>query len=141
MYDVIRSQMPPGWSLVTLQGEETGGWLAQIQASVWKGPGFLAEQKQKDWIETSLKTLEIADSRWNPTNRTQVEHGSLLLLLARWVPDPVDVERVLWRNPARLFGFPDRFFRPASLLVHFFDDLPAERGALQPPGNIVADVI
>ena len=35
----------------------------------------------------------------------QVEYGSLLRLLARWLPDPADVERVLWRNPARLFGF------------------------------------
>ena len=31
VYDVIRSQMPAGWSLVTLQGEEMGGWLAQIR--------------------------------------------------------------------------------------------------------------
>ena len=35
----------------------------------------------------------------------QVEYGSLLRLLARWIPDPADVERVLWRNPARRFGF------------------------------------
>ena len=37
-----------------------------VRASVWKDPRFLAEQKHKDWIETSLKTLEIADPRWNP---------------------------------------------------------------------------
>jgi predicted TIM-barrel fold metal-dependent hydrolase len=35
----------------------------------------------------------------------RVEYGSLLRLLTRWLPDPGDQERVLWRNPARLFGF------------------------------------
>ncbi len=37
-----------------------------VRASVWKDPKFLAEQQHKDWIETSLKTLEVADPRWNP---------------------------------------------------------------------------
>ncbi len=30
VYDVIRSQMPAGWTLVTLQGENRQGWLSQI---------------------------------------------------------------------------------------------------------------
>ena len=30
VYDVIRSQMPSGWSLVTLRGENPQGWLSQI---------------------------------------------------------------------------------------------------------------
>jgi predicted TIM-barrel fold metal-dependent hydrolase len=48
---------------------------------------FLARVKALDWTAQ------------------QVEYGSLLRLLARWLPDPADLERALWRNPARLFGF------------------------------------
>lgn len=45
-------------------------------------------------------------SDWPFINTTQeVEYGSLLHLLARWLPDPADRQRVLWHNPARLFGF------------------------------------
>jgi hypothetical protein len=34
-----------------------------------------------------------------------VEYGSLLTALERFIPDPETRDRVLWRNPARLFGF------------------------------------
>jgi len=37
-----------------------------VRASAWKDPMFLAEQKHKDWIEASLKSLEIASTEWNP---------------------------------------------------------------------------
>jgi multiple sugar transport system substrate-binding protein len=37
-----------------------------VRASAWKDPKFLAEQKHKDWIEASLKSLEIASTEWNP---------------------------------------------------------------------------
>jgi predicted TIM-barrel fold metal-dependent hydrolase len=35
----------------------------------------------------------------------RVEYGDLLRLMAYWLPNPADRERVLWHNPARLFGF------------------------------------
>jgi predicted TIM-barrel fold metal-dependent hydrolase len=35
----------------------------------------------------------------------RIEYGDLLTLLTRWLPSPADQERVLWHNPARLFGF------------------------------------
>jgi predicted TIM-barrel fold metal-dependent hydrolase len=35
----------------------------------------------------------------------QVEYDDLLRLVKRWLPRPADSERVLWQNPARLFGF------------------------------------
>ena len=31
VYEVIRSQMPSGWKLVTLEGESKEGWLAQLR--------------------------------------------------------------------------------------------------------------
>jgi multiple sugar transport system substrate-binding protein len=36
------------------------------RASAWKDPRFLGEQKHTDWIEASLKSLEIASTEWNP---------------------------------------------------------------------------
>ena len=45
-------------------------------------------------------------SDWPFINTTQqVEYGRLLDLLADWLPNAADRERVLWHNPARLFGF------------------------------------
>jgi multiple sugar transport system substrate-binding protein len=37
-----------------------------VRASAWKDPRFLAEQKHKDWVEASLKSLDIASTDWNP---------------------------------------------------------------------------
>ncbi len=31
VYEVIRSQVPPGWRLVTLEGDRKDGWLAQLR--------------------------------------------------------------------------------------------------------------
>lgn len=45
-------------------------------------------------------------SDWPFLNTSQqVEYGNLLTCLARWLPNPDDRDRVLWRNPARLFAF------------------------------------
>ncbi|MEO8135982.1 MAG: amidohydrolase family protein [Betaproteobacteria bacterium] len=33
------------------------------------------------------------------------QYGDLLAPLSRWLPDPADRQRVLARNPHRLFGF------------------------------------
>jgi predicted TIM-barrel fold metal-dependent hydrolase len=35
----------------------------------------------------------------------RVDYGPGLACLPRWLPDPADLRRVLWDNPARLFGF------------------------------------
>jgi len=45
-------------------------------------------------------------SDWPFINTAQrVEYGGLLDLLTRWLPNSGDRDRVLWQNPARLFGF------------------------------------
>jgi multiple sugar transport system substrate-binding protein len=36
------------------------------RASAWKDAKFLAEQKHKDWVDASLKSLDIATTDWNP---------------------------------------------------------------------------
>lgn len=35
----------------------------------------------------------------------RIDYGPMLALAERWLPDPVDRHQVLWRTPARLFGF------------------------------------
>jgi multiple sugar transport system substrate-binding protein len=36
------------------------------RVSAWKDPRFLSAQKHTDWIEASLKSLDIASTEWNP---------------------------------------------------------------------------
>ena len=38
----------------------------------------------------------------------RVDYGPGLACLSRWLPDPGDRRKVLWENPARLFGFQSR---------------------------------
>jgi len=40
--------------------------------------------------------------------RTRVDYGPQLVSLARWVPDATERKRILWDNPARIFGFKER---------------------------------
>jgi len=59
-------------------------------------------------IETFGLDRCVWGSDWPFLNTSQrVEYGNLLDWLARWVPNPDDRDRVLWQNPARLFGFSD----------------------------------
>ena len=44
----------------------------------------------------------------------RVEYGDLLSCLTRWLPDPDHRDRVLRRNPARLFGFANNTGWPVS---------------------------
>ena len=37
--------------------------------------------------------------------RLRVDYGPQLAALTRWIPDAANRERVLWTNPARIFGF------------------------------------
>jgi predicted TIM-barrel fold metal-dependent hydrolase len=37
--------------------------------------------------------------------RSRIDYGPQLVALARWVPDAKIRERILWDNPARIFGF------------------------------------
>ena len=40
--------------------------IPSARVSAWKDPRFLAEMKQKDWIEASVKSMEIADPVYSP---------------------------------------------------------------------------
>jgi multiple sugar transport system substrate-binding protein len=54
-----------------------------VRASAWKDPKFLAEQRHKDWIEASLKSLDIASTDWNPpiaaVSEVRDEVGSVIV--------------------------------------------------------------
>ena len=53
------------------------------RASAWKDPRFLAEMKRKDWVEASLKSMEIADPQYNPpvvaVSEVRDELGSVIV--------------------------------------------------------------
>jgi len=36
------------------------------RVSAWKDPSFLAEMKQRDWVDASVKSMEIADPVYSP---------------------------------------------------------------------------
>lgn len=40
--------------------------IPSARVSAWKDPRFLAEMKQKDWVEASVKSMEIADPVYSP---------------------------------------------------------------------------
>jgi multiple sugar transport system substrate-binding protein len=40
--------------------------VPSVRASVWKDPRVTGEDKHKDWTEMSLKSLEFADTNYNP---------------------------------------------------------------------------
>jgi multiple sugar transport system substrate-binding protein len=40
--------------------------VPSVRASTWKDPRFLTGQKHKDWIDVSIKSMEIASTDWNP---------------------------------------------------------------------------
>jgi multiple sugar transport system substrate-binding protein len=40
--------------------------IPAARVSAWKDPRFLAEMKQKDWVEASLKSMEIANPQYSP---------------------------------------------------------------------------
>src|SRR5262249_44456259 len=43
------------------------------------------------------------------------DYGGALAALARWLPDKVDRDRVLWANPVRLLGFSWAMARPVRV--------------------------
>ena len=52
------------WNATWITVKFTG--ISVTLASAWKDPRFLAEMKQKDWVEASVKSMEIADPVYSP---------------------------------------------------------------------------
>lgn len=40
--------------------------IPAARVSAWKDPRFVAEMKHKDWAESSMKSMEIADPQYSP---------------------------------------------------------------------------
>ena len=61
------------------------------------------------FVEAAIAAFGIDNCVWGsdwPFTRVneRVDYGPQLLPLSRWLPDPKDRHKVLWENPARLFG-------------------------------------
>jgi predicted TIM-barrel fold metal-dependent hydrolase len=62
------------------------------------------------YIEALIKAFTVERCVWGsdwPFLRAgaRIDYGPLLTCLRRWFPDARDQQRILWDNPARLFGF------------------------------------
>jgi predicted TIM-barrel fold metal-dependent hydrolase len=107
--DPARAINQPGFQAVLSLARETDAIVklsAPFRASAQPFPHSDVEPFIAAVVDAFGVGRCVWGSDWPFINTTQqVEYGSLLGLLARWLPDPVDRERVLWHNPARLFGF------------------------------------
>ena len=61
------------------------------------------------FIEAAIAAFTLENCVWGsdwPFVRVEqrIDYGPQLFCLPRWLPDPKDRTKVLWENPARLFG-------------------------------------
>jgi predicted TIM-barrel fold metal-dependent hydrolase len=99
----------PGFQAVLALGRETGAIVklsAPFRTSARPFPHTDVDPFVAAIVDVFGPDRCVWGSDWPFINTTQqVEYGDLLTLLTRWLPNPADQERVLWRNPARFFGF------------------------------------
>ena len=99
----------PGFQAVLALGRETGAIVklsAAFRASGQPFPHADVEPFIAAVVDVFGLDRCLWGSDWPFLNTTQqAEYGDLLTLLTRWLPNAEDRERVLWHNPARLFGF------------------------------------
>ncbi len=107
--DLVRGLDQPGFQAVLRLGRETGA-VVKLSAPYRPSGRPFPHEDTEPFVAAAIQAygLErcIWGSDWPFINTTQrVEYGALLGLLAEWLPDPADRHQVLWRTPARLFGF------------------------------------
>mgnify|MGYP001157797041 CR=1 FL=1 len=99
----------PGFQAVLALGRETGAIVklsAPFRTSAQPFPHSDVDPFVAAIVDVFGLDRCVWGSDWPFINTTQqVEYGDLLTLLTRWLPNQADQERVLWRNPARFFGF------------------------------------
>lgn len=107
--DPSRGIDQPGFQAVLELGCETDAVVklsAPFRTSAQPFPHADVEPFVAAIVDTFGLDRCVWGSDWPFINTSQqVEYGNLLNCLARWLPSPDDRDRVLWHNPARLFGF------------------------------------
>ena len=109
--DPSRGLGQPGFQAVLALGRETDATVklsAPFRISARTFPHGDVDPFVAAVIDTFGLDRCVWGSDWPFINTPQrVEYGDHLTCMARWLPSPEDQEQVLWRNPARLFGFAD----------------------------------
>jgi len=107
--DPSRGLDQPGFQAVLELGRETDAVVklsAPFRASGQPFPHADVEPFVAAIVDAFGLDRCVWGSDWPFLNTSQqVEYGNLLTCLARWLPGLDDRDRVLWQNPARLFGF------------------------------------
>jgi predicted TIM-barrel fold metal-dependent hydrolase len=109
--DLARGLDQPGFQSVLRLGRDTDAAVKLSAAYRPSGRPFPHEDVEP-FVTAVIGAYGIDRCMWGSDwpfiNTTQrVEYGSLLSLLDRWLPDAADRRQVLWKTPARLFGFVD----------------------------------
>ena len=107
--DVTRGLDQPGFQAVLRLGRETDA-VVKLSAPYRASRRPFPHEDVDRFVAAVVEAYGVARCIWGSdwpfiNTSQQVEYKNLLHLLTRWMPSPGDRERVLWKNPARLFGF------------------------------------
>jgi len=109
--DPSRDPGQPGFQAVLALGRETDAVMklsAPFRSTALGSPYQDVDRFVEAVVDSFGLDRCVWGSDWPFLDTPQrVEYGGLLGCLARWMPDPDQRDRVLRRNPARLFGFAD----------------------------------
>lgn len=108
--DLARGVDQPGFAALLRAAREAGTWSVKISAP-YRLSKRLPHYEDLDPYLAPLVEAFGADncvwgSDWPYLNTPlDIRYGDLLAALERWFPDEGERARILWDNPARLFGF------------------------------------
>jgi len=109
--DIHRGLNQPGFQAVLRLGRETGAVVklsAPFRVSSQPFPYVDLEPFVAALVDAFGMDRCVWGSDWPFLDVPQrVNYDDLLNSLVRWLPDPGDRDRLLWHNPARLFGLAD----------------------------------
>ncbi len=107
--DVARGLGQPGFQAVLALGRESDA-VVKLSAAFRASAQPFPHPDVRPFVAAALDAFGLDRCVWGSdwpfiSTTQEVDYGRLLAGLVRWLPSADDRERVLWQNPARLFGF------------------------------------
>jgi predicted TIM-barrel fold metal-dependent hydrolase len=107
--DLARGLDQPGFQSVLRLGRDTDA-AVKLSAAYRPSNRPFPHEDVEPFVAAAIGAYGVDRCVWGsdwPFLNTprRVEYGSLLSLLDRWLPEAADRRQVLWKTPARLFGF------------------------------------
>lgn len=107
--DVRRGLAQPGFATL-LQFGKSGNAVVKLSGPFRCSVEGVPYRDVDPFIAAAIEAFTLENCVWGsdwPFVRVdeRVDYGPGLACLTRWLPDPNDRHKVLWENPARLFGF------------------------------------